>query len=201
MEPRHKLSMMPTNWIHTDMLACTNVCKHPTICVDTGDCQCVLLTCVPHERHLIFSSSDSFPSPPPESKGSSLADMMEHISWRSILRPQAASFINADVPFPHIHAVTLSESEHEWNEENGVHKLQSGNCFTTDSELEQAVRLMRVEARDAELTFVPHYQARNDNLEGRYYRAMDTMEGFDALKVIIPFAHDWCPCLYFDWYA
>src|SRR5258708_6420440 len=72
MEPRRKLSTMPTDWIHADMPACTNICKHPTICVDTGDCQCVLSTCVPCERRLIFSSSDSFPSPPPESKGSSL---------------------------------------------------------------------------------------------------------------------------------
>ena len=48
--PKRNLTSRATDWAKADLPACSNLCDHPTICVDTGDCQCVLSSCLPRAR-------------------------------------------------------------------------------------------------------------------------------------------------------
>ena len=194
---RRKMSRLPTDWINANTLACSNLCEHPTICVDTGDCQCVLSTCVPRKRSPV-SSSGAVSFPPPEFENSTLVEMVERSSWRNVLRPQALSFVGAHVPFPRVHVSSIPESDDKWNRENGIYKFESQHCFTADSQLERAARLTGVQPSGAEMTFVPFYQARRDGNEN-YNHALETVEGFDATKVIMPVTHDWGGCMHFEW--
>ncbi len=123
--------------------------------------------------------------------------MVESSSWRNVLRPQAWSFV-ANVPFPRVHVSSIPEEDDERNRENGVYKLQPEHCFTADAAIERAARLTGVEPSEAEMTFVPFYQARYDG-EENYNYALATVEGFDASKAIIPVTHDWGQCMHFEW--
>ncbi|KAF8338835.1 uncharacterized protein EI90DRAFT_2908502 [Cantharellus anzutake] len=197
-----KMSRLPIEWVDANLPACSNLCDHPTICLDTGDCQCVLSSCLPRERRLVPVVSDpasiSFPPSGPEE--TTLGDMVKRSSWRNVLRPQAASFVAANVPLPRVHVAPLPEGDRLWNEEYHIDRLQISHCFSADSQLEKALRVMGVEAGvDAEMTYVPHYQARNDGIDQRYQHALKTVAGFDASKVIIPFTHDWGSCMHFQW--
>ncbi len=201
-----KMSQLPTDWVNANTPSCLNLCDHPTVCVDTGDCQCITWTCVPRQRRqvppflLLHPGDLSFP--PSKSEDLSLVEMMERSSWRNVLRPQASIFVGANVSFPRIHVSPIPESVQKWNEENEVYKLTLEHCFTADSELEHAVRPLSVDPSEAEITFVPHYQARpDDSAETMYNYAMKTVEGFDASKVIMPFTNDWGQCMHFDWYG
>ena len=198
------MSRLPTDWINANTPACLNLCDHPTVCVDTGDCQCITSTCVPRQRHLVppFLRSGDLSFPPSKSEDLSLVDMVERSSWRNVLRPQALNFVGAGVPFPRIHLSGIPESSRKFNEENDVYKLNKDRCFTADSELERAARLLGVKPSEAEITFVPHYQARPDESgEENFNYALETVEGFDATKVIMPFTNDWGQCMHFDWYG
>ena len=59
--PKRNLSSRATDWAKADLPACSNLCDHPTICVDTGDCQCVLSSCLPRAR-FPFSTFANCPS-------------------------------------------------------------------------------------------------------------------------------------------
>ena len=48
--PKRNLSSRATDWAKADLPACPSLCHHPTICVGTGDCQCVLFSCLPRAR-------------------------------------------------------------------------------------------------------------------------------------------------------
>ncbi|KAF8342878.1 uncharacterized protein EI90DRAFT_3030555 [Cantharellus anzutake] len=196
------MSRLPVEWVDADLPACLNVCDHPTICVDTGDCQCVLSSCLARERRLVPAVSDpasiSFPlSGPGET---TLGDMVKRSRWQNVLRPLAASFVAANIPFPRVHAASLPEVDRIFNEEHQIHKIQNAHCFSADSQLERAVRLIGIGAGDdAEMTYVPNYQTRNDEILRRYDHALNTVEGFDASRVIVVLTHDWGVCMHFEW--
>lgn len=208
-EPRRRLSSFPTDWANANLPACSNICEHPTICVDTGDCQCVLSSCAPRQRFPFASSAHSpfLSFPPPPSAELSLVEMVSQSSWRNVLRPQASRFVGAQVPFPRVHVAPLPPSDQNMLSEDGLSidfrgKLRDHHCFTADTQMEKAVSLMGVRREDMETTFIPSYQQGDGGhqlLERTWEFSRDTLDGFDASKVIIPFTHDFGQCLAFEW--
>ena len=179
--PKWNWSSRAIEWSKADLPACSNVCDHPTICVDTGDCQCVLSSCSPRAR-FPFSSYANLPVlsyPPsattePGKSGSqvreSLVDMVKRSSWRNVLRAQASRLISVNTSLAQIYVAPVSESDRlfreNWTDEGGNKKdigaLGETHCMSADDQMEKALERMHVEPQDAEMTFVRHYQGRHN---------------------------------------
>ena len=157
-----RMSAHAANWSMATLPACSNICEDVTICIDAGDCQCVVDSCV-HRQRSPFSASThgsgvSFPRRIIENEP--LAEAVE--TWKYILRPAVRRFIDAKVPFPRIHVAPLSPTNKAYVKDLGSKFYDSvwGHCFSADVELEKSVARMGVPLRDAEMTFIPLYWER-----------------------------------------
>ncbi|KAF8307213.1 hypothetical protein DL93DRAFT_2232275 [Clavulina sp. PMI_390] len=216
--PSRRLSRLPTEWAHANLPACSNICNddHPTVCVNTGDCQCVLSSCTtrkrfPFEDHA-YKNALLFPQLSATTEGKmTLEARVAQVSWMSALRPQAASYLSTHPRYPNVHVAPFSPSDIEWlanlKEENGdkiePDRLLHEHCYSADVQMEKGLaRLGSVSANAAEMVFIKHYQGRHNSdrrIDNTYQWVRENVEGFDESKVIIPFTHDWGICLAFDW--
>lgn len=136
-EPRRPMSSLPSQWANADLPACSNLCDLPGVCVDTGDCQCVLSSCPPK------------PQTPVSSK---LERRSISLEWKNILRPDAARFITSGVPLPKI-GVAPTGSENSFRR-----KLESGvveECVSTGLTLEKGIAAIGTKPDEVDLPFVP----------------------------------------------
>ncbi|KZO95642.1 glycosyltransferase family 47 protein [Calocera viscosa TUFC12733] len=207
-----KTRMGPASgWVQAQLPACTTVCEHPTVCVDTGDCQCVLSACKGVTRFPFEdkarSDALSFSSPSatmPAPAGSyHLEPRSTSQSWMSVLRPQARQYLLSGVSQPAIYVSSFTSSAQEWisSLSQPVHELdaEKRNCFTADGMLELQLSLQRTEAEDADLYFLPNYQARYDGLWHHAWEALrENMPRADPHRLVIPFTHDFGACRAFD---
>ncbi|KAF8307622.1 hypothetical protein DL93DRAFT_2232130 [Clavulina sp. PMI_390] len=214
-----KMSRLPTEWAHANLPACSNICSdgHPTECVDTGDCQCVLSSCVRRNRFPFadhaYKNDLSYPPQPiaSQNKALTLKESVARASWMSILRPQVASYFSTHPRYPRVHVPSLSPldvyrlanlkgSDGKILEPD---KLLKEHCFSADAQMEKGLMRMETTSTNAsEMVFVRHYQGRsltNEPLEDTYEWVRWSVEGFDESKVIIPFTQDWGQCLTFEW--
>lgn len=219
-EPRRKESSLAPKWVNANLPACSNSCDHPTICVDTGDCQCVLSSC-PALQRFPFSAYANLPvlSYPPiqvnnaaapedddDPNFNPLIDMVARSSWLNVLRPQASRFVGTKTPFPKVHVGELHQEDAEWRKSTTdgktLHLLRDQHCFSADTSMEHAVAAMDVSQKDADYVFVPHWQGRawyDDRLYRSYNYSRDNNPYFDPYRVVIPFTHDWGACMAFEW--
>ncbi|KAG8956524.1 hypothetical protein FRC04_000002 [Tulasnella sp. 424] len=215
-EPRRRETPLAPRWVNANLPACSNSCDHPTVCVDTGDCQCVLASC-PALQRFPFSSSANLPVlsyPPPQFNNNTsdndptfnpLLDMVKRSSWLNVLRPQASRFVGTKTPFPKLHVGELHPEESQWRKTNKdgqkLHLLRDAQCFSADTSMESAIAAMDVSQKDADFVFIPHWQARtySDRMYRTYNYSRDTNPYFDPYRVVIPFTHDWGACLVFKW--
>ncbi|KAF8307239.1 hypothetical protein DL93DRAFT_2177708 [Clavulina sp. PMI_390] len=214
-----KLSRLPTEWAYANLPACSNICHddHPTVCLDTGDCQCVLSSCVARNKFPFtdYAYMNDISFPPPSTAGqkgqATLEERVVRASWRSTLRPQAASYLSSHPRFPNIHVAPLTPDDADWlanlrglnGEMVEPGTLMNEHCYSADAQMERGLmRMGSVPAKAAEMVFIRHYQGRF-NSDGRidhtYQWVRQNVEQFDESKVIIPFTHDWGQCLAFDW--
>ncbi|KAG8872690.1 hypothetical protein FRB97_007421 [Tulasnella sp. 331] len=211
-EPRRKESSKPSEWANAHLPACSNVCTLPAICVDTGDCQCVLSSCdTPHRFPFSMLANHptlSFPPPQNHTAANPLVAMMERSSWRNVLRPQASRFISTGNSWPIVKVGPLGEEfENSILSRLGgfekVHKLHEMHCFSADSQMQRALSLLEGEitGQYAEFTWVPYFQGSGDKayMIETYDYLRNTAPNFNPNHVIIPFAHDWGGCLDFEW--
>ncbi|KAG9010852.1 hypothetical protein FRB90_007583 [Tulasnella sp. 427] len=216
-EPRLKDTTSAPQWIHANLPACSNSCDHPTICVDSGNCQCVLSSCPALQRFPFLSFANlpvlSYPplqgdeAPSDDPDFNPLLDMVKKSSWLNVLRPQASRFIGTNTPFIKVHVGELHPAEEEWRATNpdakSMHLLKDAHCFSADTSMESAIKVvMDVSQKDADFVFVPHWQGRtwtHELLHRTYNYSRDHNPYFDPNRVIIPYTHDWGLCQAFEW--
>ena len=160
---RREMSPYAANWSLASLPACSNLCEDTTICVNTGDCQCIEDSCVHRRRFPLSATRDSGVSFPPRTvDNESLVEAVKQISWKDILRPSPRRFIDAEVPFLRIRVAPLSPTNKAFVENLGheFHTPKDGHCFSADYQLEQGVVRMGMHDQDAETTFVPMYWKR-----------------------------------------
>lgn len=95
---------------------------------------------------------------------------MKRSSWRNVLRPQASRLVSVNTPLAQVYAAAISESDQKfsenWIDGDGVKKdigaLKEIHCMSADDQMEKAVRRMHVRPEDADMTFVRHYQGRDN---------------------------------------
>ncbi|KZT50345.1 glycosyltransferase family 47 protein [Calocera cornea HHB12733] len=203
-----------SGWVQAQLAPCTNICDHPAVCVDTGDCQCVLSTCSVQERFpfvsAVHSENFSFSSPgkvkqrqDSEKRQDSYHLEMRTSSepWMSILRPQTRQYLLSQPPFPNVYVSQFTDSVQQWISEQSkpLYELEDLNCFSADAMMELLVREQgTTQAREADLYFLPRYQA----YEGLWQHAWDALgknvPSLDPHRIIIPFTHDFGACRTFD---
>lgn len=163
----HKLqrdtSAYAANWSLANLPACSNLCEDTTICVDTGDCQCVASSCV-HRQRTPFPSATHRPGvsfPHRTEDNEPLVEAVKRISWKDLIRPLSLRFIEAEAPYPRIRVAPLSPNVKAFVDglDRDVGHLKSAHCFSADAQLERGVARMGVQDHDAEMTFVPLYWA------------------------------------------
>lgn len=174
-EPRREETSSPHLWANADLPSCSNSCDIPTVCINTGNCQCVISSCAARQRFPFssFASSSALSYPPPKLSPTvsdhpnfkPLPEMVQQSSWLDILRPQAARFVKAGMPLLKVHVGELYPEDARWRQEVGtsISTLKpGGGCFSADTSLEAALSLMGVAKEDAEYTFIPYYQTRTN---------------------------------------
>ncbi|KAG8863958.1 hypothetical protein FRB96_006831 [Tulasnella sp. 330] len=214
-EPRSHETSIPREWVDAYPAPCSNMCSLPTVCVDTGDCQCVLSSCPPILSRKSSAQFDASSDPSgvplsPQAVGDTevrtpLVDMVVRSSWRGVIRPQALTVIDAGV-IPRVYVGPFTPKDQEWRQNDTVgktvHRLRPLNCFSADSSMELALLHMNVSVEESDYTFIPMHQGRDgatERLPRTYEFNIVNTPHFDPQRVIIPFTHDWGLCMAFDW--
>ncbi|KAG8939592.1 hypothetical protein FRC04_006214, partial [Tulasnella sp. 424] len=213
-EPPREATLSPHLWANADLPSCSNSCDIPTVCINTGDCQCVMSICAARQRlpfsSFASSSALSYPSPKlgpavsDDPNFNPLPEMVQQSSWLDILRPQAARFVKAGMPLLKVHVGELHPEDARWRQEVGtsISTLKDVGCFSADTSMEAALSLIGVAKEDAEYTFIPFYQRAYGD-EERMFRtydySRDTNPFFDPERAILPATFDWGLCSTFEW--
>ncbi|KZO99764.1 glycosyltransferase family 47 protein [Calocera viscosa TUFC12733] len=203
-----------SDWTNAGLPVCTNMCDHPMVCVDTGDCQCVLSAC-PSTSRFPFAAFANLPQlsypptlphhshDPSHADHNPLLEMVERSSWRNVLRPQASRYIGTNEPWPKIHVAGHAPTLQTWldsAEGQTVGTLTQYHCFSADISMELPLREINVPAEEAEMIFMPFYHNRASWLWNDEWDFMrDTIPKLDPHKMVIPFTHDYGACWNWDW--
>ncbi|ORY27093.1 hypothetical protein BCR39DRAFT_578143 [Naematelia encephala] len=199
----------PFEWRMRNLDACTNLCDHPTVCVDTGKCACAQAACVPRPRFPFGSHANlpdlSYPSPKIDWNAITghdpdvLVDQVSKSSWLNVLRPGARRYLSRFPDFPIVNLTKLPDDvqTHRDHDPDEYDRLQTAwhGCFSADSVMERGIKLLSQEYTDQSLVFMPYYPMTLNVNEW----AMNALEhhlpaDFDKTRMIVPFTFDWGRC-------
>jgi len=161
----------PHEWRIRGLDHCTNLCDHPTVCLDTGDCACALSACVPRVRYpfTAYFNVTGLSYPPPTINWDEvetndpliLVRKIAQSSWLNVLRPQARRYLQSTPAWPDINLTRLPDEIQENRDTNwgDFNKLQSTphGCFSADSVLERGVKELSREYKSDSLVFMPYF--------------------------------------------
>lgn len=172
---RRKMTRNAGEWSNAGLAACSNLCeegKGGEVCVDTGECVCVLSSCPTSRSGREYAGGggkEGKLSYPPLSKASEdeegegggeqtnpLLTLLSTTSPFSLLRPQARQFIlahspnltsSSPLPPMHIRVGELSEAGRKWKEGpagKGIELLHAEGkyCITADTSMERGVGVL-----------------------------------------------------------
>jgi nucleoside-diphosphate-sugar epimerase len=214
----------PYQWISRGLDHCTNLCDHPTICLDTGDCACASRACVPRIRYpfTAFANVTGLSYPPPTINWDEvetndpliLIRKVAQSSWLNVLRPHARRYLQSTPDWPAVHLTSMPDDVQVNRDTNwgDFDKLQSTphGCFSADSVMERGIKLLNQEYTPESLVFMPYYAGTQMvSLQDRMstYGQMPPVEpwidnaltrhlpsDFDPTRLIVPFTFDWGVC-------
>lgn len=216
-------SGQPYEWRNRGLDHCNNLCDHPTVCLDTGDCACATSACVPRLRYpfTAFSNVSGLSYPPPSIHWDEvetvdpliLVKRVAQSSWLNVLRPHARSYLQSVPNWPDIHLTRLPDEVQENRDVNwgDFNKLQSTwhGCFSADSVLERGVKDLSQEYKRDSLVFMPYFAgtqmvrlpwapkltAQMPPVEPWIDNALSNLPSdFDPTNLIVPFTFDWGVC-------
>lgn len=168
-------AMLPTGqphaWRQRGLDHCTNLCDHPTTCLDTGSCACAQSACVSRVRYpfFAFANVSGLSYPPPTINWDEvetndpliLFRKVASSSWLNVLRPHARRYLQSSLSWPTIHLTRLPDDVQENRDTNwgDFNKLQSTphGCFSADSVMERGVKLLSTEYKPDSLVFMPYF--------------------------------------------
>lgn len=162
----------PADWRVRQLEVCTNLCDHPTVCVDTGSCACGQPSCVPRLR-FPFAAYANLPGlsyPPPTidwesitaNDPAALVAQVEKASWLNVLRPAARRYLSRSPAFPDV-AVARCPDDVEREKEQDPDKFQRlqtewHGCFSADNVMERGAKAIATEKFvDGSMVFLPYY--------------------------------------------
>ncbi|KAK7031516.1 glycosyltransferase family 47 protein [Favolaschia claudopus] len=196
-----------SEWVDNALIACSNDCKHPTICLNTGDCSCVGTIYCPVPERFPFASfqhTATITYPLPDIGSLSLLESAKQTSWFSILRPEAARYLGTNPTWPQVHiaAVDIASESLRGPRLESVSRLLERDCFSADASLEMALRTYQTSYSKADVIFQPYYHARmwtNQEDLPKLMAQLETNYPNHSSQVVLPFTYDWGICLFFTW--
>ena len=161
----------PHQWRIRGLDHCTNLCDHPTVCLDTGDCACAQSACVPRVRYpfTAFANVTGLSYPPPTINWDEvetndpliLIRKVAQSSWLNVLRPQARRYLQSTPSWPAVNLTRLPDDVQENRDTNwgDFNKLQSTphGCFSADSVMERGIRELSGDYQSDGLVFMPYF--------------------------------------------
>ncbi|GMK55282.1 hypothetical protein CspeluHIS016_0203380 [Cutaneotrichosporon spelunceum] len=204
----------PADWRFRDRDVCTNLCDHPTICLDTGKCACSQAACSRRAR-FPFADFANLPylSWPPEkatldwdavSKAdpAGLVAQVERSTWLNVLHPAARRYLSSKPTWPKANVTSMPDDEEKSyrDDPEKYEKLQTEwhGCYSADSVLERGTRLISRNYQKGDLVFMPHYSytLRFPPIHDWVTNALQhhLPQGFDTADMIVPFTFDWGRC-------
>lgn len=204
----------PHDWRFRNLDVCTNLCDHPTVCLDTGDCACGQASCIPRKR-FPFSDYANLPYlsyPPPklslnwgEIEGvdpAALSGLVEKSTWLNVLRPGARRYLARNPNFPAINVTRLPDDVEKARADDPekYDKVQTEwhGCYSADSVMERGAKLLSHDYAANNLVFLPHwsYTLRFPPVGEWVNNAVEhnLPSGFDTSDMIVPFTFDWGRC-------
>ncbi|KAK8844534.1 hypothetical protein IAR55_006381 [Kwoniella newhampshirensis] len=202
----------PFDWRLRTLDTCTNLCDHPTVCLDTGDCACALGACSSRIRYpfTAFANVPSLSYPPPTIHWDELAmydpdvliKQVAQSSWFNVLRPPARRYLQGKPNFPSINLTRLpDEIQSDRDDYPGdFDKVQSTphGCFSADSVMERGVKALSQQYSKDSLVFMPYFAGTKmmPPVEPWIQNALDhnLPSDFDPTGLIVPFTFDWGVC-------
>jgi hypothetical protein len=161
----------PHEWRQRGLDHCTNLCDHPTICLDTGDCACTQSACVARVRYpfTAFANVSGLSYPPPTINWDEvetndpliLIRKVASSSWLNVLRPHARRYLQGTPNWPNIHLTSLPDDvqanrDMNWGDFNKLQSTPHG-CFSADSVLERGVKMLATDYESDSLVFMPYF--------------------------------------------
>lgn len=161
----------PYQWRSRGLDYCTNLCDHPTVCLDTGNCACAQSACIPRVRYpfTAFANVTGLSFPPPTINWDEvetndpliLIRKVAQSSWLNVLRPQARRYLQSTPSWPTVHLTRLPDDVQENRDTNwgDFNKLQSTphGCFSADSVMERGIKELNQDYRKDSLVFMPYF--------------------------------------------
>jgi hypothetical protein len=158
-------------WRLRSLDPCRNLCDHPTVCLDTGNCACVQSSCIFDQRFpfAAFANRPSLSYPPPSVNWDDLSahdpdvliKQVAEFSWLNVLRPPARRYLGRNPVFPPVHLTRLPDEVQTHRDANSIDfdKVQSTwhGCFSADAAMERGFRLLSREYTPESLVFMPYY--------------------------------------------
>ncbi|KLT45199.1 hypothetical protein CC85DRAFT_282690 [Cutaneotrichosporon oleaginosum] len=204
----------PADWRFRDRDVCTNLCDHPTVCLDTGKCACAQAAC---SRRLRFPFADFANLPhlswPPEKASldwdavlkadpAALVAQVERSTWLNVLHPAARRYLSSKPAWPKANVTFMPDDEEKAykNDPEKYEKIQTEwhGCFSADSVLERGTRLISHNYEKGDLVFMPHYSytLRFPPIGDWVTNALEhhLPKDFDTADMIVPFTFDWGRC-------
>nr|XP_031859815.1 uncharacterized protein CI109_004663 [Kwoniella shandongensis]KAA5526887.1 hypothetical protein CI109_004663 [Kwoniella shandongensis] len=202
----------PFDWRLRSLDTCTNLCDHPTICLDTGNCACALSACSSRIRYpfTAFANVPALSYPPPTIHWDELAmydpdvliKQVAQSSWYNVLRPPARRYLQGKPAFPTINLTRLPEEVQSDRDDHpgDFDKLQSTphGCFSADTVMERGVKALSQRYEKNSLVFMPYFAGTKmmPPVEPWIRNALEhnLPADFDPTNLIVPFTFDWGVC-------
>ncbi|TXT08894.1 hypothetical protein VHUM_03022 [Vanrija humicola] len=205
----------PHDWRMRGRDVCTNLCDHPTVCLDTGDCACGQASCVPRLRFPFapFANTPDLSYQPHltvdwekiETKNpGALVAQVERSSWQNVLRPGARRWLGRNPDWWPINVTRLPDEAQSDRDDNPDHydrlQTESHGCYSADSVMERGAKALSkpIENDGRTLVFLPHWEY-TLRFPPVYEWAKNALEHnipkpFDTSRMIVPFTFDWGRC-------
>ncbi|WVR09270.1 hypothetical protein IAU60_006335 [Kwoniella sp. DSM 27419] len=161
----------PADWRLRGLDHCSNLCDHPTVCVDTGNCACALSSCASRLRFPFTAFANvpalSYPLPTVNWDDLELYDpdilikQVDQSSWLNVLRPGARRWLQRSPSFPYINLTRLPDDIQQDRDDHpeDFNKVQSTShgCFSADSVMERGVKALSQRYAPGDLVFMPYF--------------------------------------------
>lgn len=204
----------PADWRFRDRDICTNLCDHPTVCLDTGKCACAQAACKRRLRFPFaeFANLPHLSWPPPKASldwdavakedPAALVAQVEKSTWLNVLHPAARRYLSSKPDWPKANVTRMPDDEEQAykNDPEKYEKIQTEwhGCFSADSVLERGTRLIAHNFEKGDLVFMPHYSytLRFPDVGMWVRNALEhnLPKDFDVADMIVPFTFDWGRC-------
>jgi hypothetical protein len=194
-------------WAFAERDSCSNLCDHPTICLDTQSCACVKSNCVPQARFPFsayanvdrLSYGEDHDTALKTDPRLSLVEQVNRTSWLSVLHAPASRYLSRNPAFPRINVGSIPpdlQASYDAEPDRFTDFHNINGCFSADVSFWRTIELMDRNATvPPALTFVPVLERFGFvSPKGGLGVNIDTEQIFTTVSGSSAYFRSRCPC-------